>query len=531
MSSKPLGAFDVAIVGTGLSQSILAAALSKSGYKVLHLDPNQYYGSYHASLTLDELVMFSENYTPQQSSHPRYSEIQYDFPQTSEPSSELSKMSRHFSISLSPSLIPSKGAMIDSLIGSGVSRYGGFNLLQGIGMYVEEGETGYFRPVPASKEDIFKDKSMSRVEKLKLMKFLRYIVSDEGKLEPRDEITIKELISGDFGLPPFMASAVIYALAFSSSGNESSAAALSRIQHYMLSSGRYGNSPFLVGHYGGLGEVAQGFCRASAVYGGVYILGRQMESINFTEKGSPSSRYRICVNDVPDILEARTIVFPSSGIASVSSILSGLKPTVTEQETRLARCIAILDFQIVFEPANQPPADTFTIVFPPHMVGRHEKAVVALVTGEGTLSCPSGYYISYLVTEVEEDGVNRTAETILRPYLSSLLSKATTDASRQSPKEPLFELFYIEMSPTQSKFQPPPVQGAYLIDDSSPSVASFTECADHCAREAERVFWEVVKFVESDSGTETQERIAAPKAFWPISHLGDGSEAEGSEGF
>ncbi len=82
--------------------------------------------------------------------------------------------------------MPSTGAMIDSLVGSGVSHYSGFKLLQGIGLYIEERnerETGYIRPVPTSKEDIFKDPNMSRIDKLKLMRFLRHIASQDVLLD------------------------------------------------------------------------------------------------------------------------------------------------------------------------------------------------------------------------------------------------------------------------------------------------------------------------------------------------------------
>src|SRR6266576_1181339 len=56
--------------------------------------------------------------------------------------------------------------------------------------------------------------------------------------------------------------------------------ALSRLRKYMRAAGRYGPSPFLVGHYGGTGEIAQGFCRAAAVSGAIYILGRHILSIS-----------------------------------------------------------------------------------------------------------------------------------------------------------------------------------------------------------------------------------------------------------
>lgn len=37
--------YDIVIAGTGLCESVLAAALSIAGASVLHLDPNPFYGS------------------------------------------------------------------------------------------------------------------------------------------------------------------------------------------------------------------------------------------------------------------------------------------------------------------------------------------------------------------------------------------------------------------------------------------------------------------------------------------------------
>ncbi|KAF3584439.1 hypothetical protein F2Q69_00031748 [Brassica cretica] len=50
--------YDLIIVGTGVSESILSAAASSSGSSVLHLDPNPFYGSHSASLSLPDLTSF-----------------------------------------------------------------------------------------------------------------------------------------------------------------------------------------------------------------------------------------------------------------------------------------------------------------------------------------------------------------------------------------------------------------------------------------------------------------------------------------
>ncbi|KAL5037684.1 hypothetical protein BDV3_007220 [Batrachochytrium dendrobatidis] len=48
--------FDVIIVGTGLSECILAGALAKAGQKVLHLDTAEYYGAEYAAFNFTEFI-------------------------------------------------------------------------------------------------------------------------------------------------------------------------------------------------------------------------------------------------------------------------------------------------------------------------------------------------------------------------------------------------------------------------------------------------------------------------------------------
>ena len=48
--------FDVIILGTGITESILAGALCRVGRSVLHLDENGHYGAEFATLTLREAI-------------------------------------------------------------------------------------------------------------------------------------------------------------------------------------------------------------------------------------------------------------------------------------------------------------------------------------------------------------------------------------------------------------------------------------------------------------------------------------------
>lgn len=51
-----------------------------------------------------------------------------------------------------------------------------------------------------------------------------------------------------------------------------------RIKLYADSLSRYGKSPYLYPMYG-LGELPQGFARLSAIYGGTYMLNKQIDEI------------------------------------------------------------------------------------------------------------------------------------------------------------------------------------------------------------------------------------------------------------
>jgi RAB protein geranylgeranyltransferase component A len=50
--------FDVVVVGTGPVQSVVAAALARVGKKVLHLDPNGYYGGCYGTLQVLDLINY-----------------------------------------------------------------------------------------------------------------------------------------------------------------------------------------------------------------------------------------------------------------------------------------------------------------------------------------------------------------------------------------------------------------------------------------------------------------------------------------
>lgn len=186
---------------------------------------------------------------------------------------------------------------------------------------------------------------------------------------------------------------------------------LLRLRSFLRAAGRYGNSTFLVGDYGGLGEISQGFCRCvrpcyilwsdphlrtCAVNGGVYILGHRVVSLT---RQDASPRFSLALADVPDVLTADVLI--SSRDYLPNTVLQPLKAAAMSFQLS---CAALVNFPLKLsvskaggvedmEDANSPfMPDNCLIVFPPGSVpsGKSETAVRVLITGSKTMSCPSG---------------------------------------------------------------------------------------------------------------------------------------------
>lgn len=170
---------------------------------------------------------------------------------------------RSFSLSLSPSLIPSTGPLIRALVNSGVSRYGQFKLLDAVlickakpgidvatltslsndssslhthpkasesseavsssnmheTFFTSFSASQFLRRVPATKEDIFRTRSIPLISKRKLMRFLQFAASEfemKPELQGLSEVQLSfgEFLKTKFGLDDEMTDAILFALAF-----------------------------------------------------------------------------------------------------------------------------------------------------------------------------------------------------------------------------------------------------------------------------------------------------------------------------
>ena len=213
---------------------------------------------------------------------------------------------------------------------------------------------------------------------------------------------------------------------------ETTLPSLLRLRAFLRSTGRYGPSPFLIGHYGGIGDLAQGFCRAAAVSGGVYILGRKITAItsshlnasiqgHLISDGKPNYRYTVELENFPDSLFCHMIISSSSYVfPQLKDRVHQLSPPRQAQTksdvTSIARCIAIIDRPLSLRPLEptteqtdaleaereldtdsaskntKTAVDSAILIFPPSSVSGASttNSATVLITGEGSLSTPKG---------------------------------------------------------------------------------------------------------------------------------------------
>jgi len=268
--------YDVILVGTGITEAILAGAFSRVGKKVLHLDKNDFYGQYHSSFNLasfdriisesinkssvneskaeeskDESISFSEQMqqptlqlnhcestflnvktaeTPviEEKEQPKEGEAIENPPEVKIPAPVLSKEklleeSRLYSIDVLPKIQFSSGPETELLVASGVARYLEFRPLDSIYVYFDN----EMQLVPCSKSDVFKTKSISLLEKRLLSKFITLIQNEMGEKQEESEDQKSEETQetlpkqGKFiemlksqGLTPKLAAFVLYGIAF-----------------------------------------------------------------------------------------------------------------------------------------------------------------------------------------------------------------------------------------------------------------------------------------------------------------------------
>ena len=322
MMEQPLPSyFDVVVVGTGLEESILAAAAARNGHSVLHVDSNDQYGGEWAAYTFDGIQEWIRKHNQQEERdeepHPNIFQEKFceegeqfmvlkperkakdvaqewhvpheeesDQAATNETEPKwtqdlVSRNSRKFNLDLSPRLLFSRGSMVELLISSNVSRYTEFKSVSRVLTLIE----GSLVHVPSSRADVFQTRAVSVVEKRILMKFLTLChdlpsMSEEeasARIAQFRERRFREFLKHE-RLTDNLVHFVMHSIAMVGE-DATTQEGLAATAKFLTSLGRFGGStPFLWPMYGA-GEMPQAFCRLCAVFGGTYFLGRTIDGI------------------------------------------------------------------------------------------------------------------------------------------------------------------------------------------------------------------------------------------------------------
>ncbi|ODQ77337.1 hypothetical protein BABINDRAFT_163596 [Babjeviella inositovora NRRL Y-12698] len=407
---------DVLVIGTGLTESILAASLAWSGSEVLHIDANSYYGDTTAALTIDQIKQWVQHVNSGASaSHQNYRGALLYIPRPSV------LQLREYLIDLTPKFLFAKSDLLDLLVKSRVFQYLEFQSLSSFHVF----ENDCFEKMNNSKESIFTDQSLTLATKRHLMKFLKFVLEYPETPELWHDYADKPLtqfISERYKLDGPQINEIVFSIALSTSTAISTAEGLQRIRRSLTSYDIYGKFPVLVSKYGGPGEVSQGFCRSAAVAGATYKLGNSMIAYDAEKKLAT-------FNDGSRVVVKEKIVCSQS---QVPQNLLRFQDQKTEK-VEITRLIAIVEKDCAaWFAENEHSA---FVVFPPDSLqtavsksaptpATNKTAVQIIIQGAGAGVVPAGQCLWSLTTTTPGDAGRRELEAALMQMEKSLLRES-----------------------------------------------------------------------------------------------------------
>jgi Rab GDP dissociation inhibitor len=376
--------YDVIVLGTGLKECMLAGLLAKfpkqvpgetkkEGAKILQLDRNGYYGSDSASLNLTNLW---KHFRPGKEVPKQYGE------------------NRDWNVDLIPKYIMANGSLVKLLLKTNVSQYLEWKAVDGTYVYqfhkggLLSKARGEIHKVPTTASEALSSDLMGLLEKNRFRKFINFVQDYEkdnkktqNGLEPN--CAFKDVVK-KYGLEPNTVDFVGHAVALYTNDDfldKPSIITIDKMQLYFNSFGRYGNSPFIYPVWG-LSGLAEGFSRLCALYGGTYMLNRDVEEILYDENGNFKG-----IKSQGEEAYGKLLITEPSYVQKFNKVKSIGK---------VFRRICLLNHPI----PKTNNVDSCQIILPQKQINRKNDIFIAVLNSTHCV-CKKGIYLAIISTNVE----------------------------------------------------------------------------------------------------------------------------------
>ncbi|KAL2876096.1 Rab proteins geranylgeranyltransferase component A [Colletotrichum sp. CLE4] len=427
MESLAEQTWDVILHGTGLQQSLLALALSRSGKQILHLDLNEYYGGPEAAFSLQEVEEWAAaNATVADDatgSSRVFSSAVVSKPEVATGSGPSLSFPRAYSLALAPQIIHTRSELVKQLVSSRAFRQIEFLAVGTFFIYTpsvvgsgSENGRASLVPIPSTREAVFSTTAIPARAKRSLMKFLKFVFdynSENNKdiWAPHAEKPLSEFLLSDFKLDAALQTYVV-TLTLSLDGKVTTKDGLAAIHRHLSSMGAFGPGFAAVyPKWGGLSEIAQVGCRACAVGGAVYMLGTGMKTTRQLDEGlEDGARFEVdLTSDVT--VKSRALICGTEEVAFDSQRVSRLTAVINSPLSSL--------FEAVVE--GSPTPAVAVIAFPANSIADVASSfpIYVFAHSSETGECPIGQSVLYFITPNTSTSTE-ALEKALVSFLSAL---------------------------------------------------------------------------------------------------------------
>ncbi|WYZ39341.1 hypothetical protein EsH8_III_001255 [Colletotrichum jinshuiense] len=420
MESLAEQTWDVILHGTGLQQSLLALALSRSGKQILHLDPNEYYGGSEAAFSLQEIEEWAAAHAAADdaASARVFSSATVSKLEVETGRGPSLSFPRAYSLALAPQIVHTRSELVRQLVSSRAYRQIEFLAVGSFFIYTpsasgSEDEKPSIVPIPSTREAVFSTTAIPARAKRSLMKFLKFVLDYNSEEQqsiwtPHADKPLSEFLASDFKLDAALQTYVV-TLTLSLDGKITTKDGLASIHRHLSSMGAFGPGFAAVyPKWGGLSEIAQVGCRACAVGGAVYMLGTGVKATRPIDAQEDGARFEVdLTSDVT--VKSRALIRGAEEVASDAQRVSRLTAVVNSPLSSL--------FKTVVEGAPTPAVAV--IAFPAGSIKDivSPSPIYVFAHSSETGECPSGQSVLYFVTPKTP-----TSGEALEKALASLLS-------------------------------------------------------------------------------------------------------------